>query len=176
MPSTTSPIQTYPQSSSISKVTTRLIGSLNMKLFALTTKDIAALFLSPHHFLSGPEDTHLAEAYVERRALQGSIRLSHYNDVNAAREGGGIEASVQLFDLDEHLARQLAHVVHGLAGLVEGTVRWTKEGQKKLFSIRIAYSTYQKVHLNHRLMTAKFHNAGCDHASTSVNLQRGRCL
>lgn len=78
-----------------------------------------ALFSSPHHFLSGPEDAHLAEANVERRALQGSIGLSHYDDVDAARQGGGIEASVQLFDLDKHLACQLAHVVHGLTGLVE---------------------------------------------------------
>ena len=74
----------------------------------------------PYHFLSGPEDSHLAEANVERRALQGSIGLPHHDDVDAAGQGGGIEASVQLFDLDEHLARQLAHVVHGLTGLVEG--------------------------------------------------------
>lgn len=76
-------------------------------------------FKSPYHFLSGPEDAHFAEANVERRALQGAIRLSHHDDVDAAGKGGGIEASVQLFDLDEHLACQLAHVVHGLAGLVE---------------------------------------------------------
>lgn len=61
-------------------------------------------FLSPYHFLSGSEDTHLAKSNMERRTLQGAIRVSHYNDVNTAREGGRIEASVQLFDLDKHLA------------------------------------------------------------------------
>lgn len=62
-------------------------------------------FSSPYHFLSGPEDTHLAEADVERRALQGPIRLPHHNDINAARKGGRVESSVQLLDLDKHLAR-----------------------------------------------------------------------
>lgn len=56
---------------------------------------------------------------MEWRALQGAIGLSHNNDVDAAREGGGIEASVQLFDLDKNLARQLTHKVHGLTGLGE---------------------------------------------------------
>lgn len=69
---------------------------------------------------------------MERRALQGSIGLSHDNDVNAAGKGGGVEASVQLFDLDEHLACQLAHVVHGLTGLEEGAVKgWAREGERK---------------------------------------------
>lgn len=76
--------------------------------------------LSPHHFLSGPQDPQLAKAHVERGALQGAIGLSHHNDIDAAGEGGGIEASVQLFDLDKHLACQLAHEVHGLTGLVGG--------------------------------------------------------
>lgn len=72
---------------------------------------------------------------MERWAVQGSIGLSHYDDINAARKGGGIEASVQLFDLDKHLARQLAHVVHGLTGLGEGTVwKGDKTGQKNFFS------------------------------------------
>lgn len=88
---------------------------------SLNNKGGCPVFKSPYHFLSGPEDAHLAEADVERRALQGSIGLSHYNDVNAARKGGRVESSVQLFDLDKHLACQLAHVVHGLAGLVDGT-------------------------------------------------------
>lgn len=91
-------------------------------------------FYDPYHFLSGPEDPHLAKANVEGWALQGAIGLSHYNDVNAAREGGRIEASVQLFDLDKHLACQLAHVVHGLTGLGEETVngvKWMRERQKQ---------------------------------------------
>lgn len=87
------------------------------------------VFKSPHHFLSGAQDAHLAEANVERRALQRAIGLFHHNDVDAAGEGGRVESSVELFDLDEHLACQLAHVVHGLAGLVE-------EKGKKLFSDR----------------------------------------
>lgn len=81
------------------------------------------IFWPPHHFLSGTQDAHLAEADVERRALQRSIGLPHHDDVNAAGKGGGVEAPVELLDLDEHLACQLAHVVHGLAGLLEGTMK-----------------------------------------------------
>lgn len=66
---------------------------------------------------------------MERRALQRAIGLFHHDDVDAAGEGGWVESSVELFDLDEHLACQLADVVHGLAGLV-------KEKGKKLFSYR----------------------------------------
>lgn len=52
--------------------------------------------------------------------MQRAVGLLHHDDVDAARQGGGIEASVQLFDLDEHLPGQLAHVVHGLTGLRDG--------------------------------------------------------
>lgn len=87
---------------------------------SLENKSDCNVFNSPYHFLSGPEDTHLAKANMKRRALQGSIGLPHYDDINAARESGGVESSIQLFDLDKHLACQLTHVVHGLAGLVDG--------------------------------------------------------
>ena len=90
------------------------------------------MLLSPYHFLSGAEDTHFAKADVEGRALQGAIGLSHYNDVNAAGKGGRIEAPVELFDLDEHLACQLAHVVHGLTGLLEGKMREGQDGTKEI--------------------------------------------
>lgn len=90
---------------------------------------LRCFFKSPHHFLPGAEDAHLAEANVERRALQRAIGLFHHNDVDAAGEGGRVESSVELFDLDEHLACQLAHVVHGLAGLLE-------EKGERLFSDR----------------------------------------
>lgn len=55
---------------------------------------------------------------MEGRALQRAIGLPHHDNVDAAGEGCGVEASVQLFDLDEHLACQLSHVVHGLTGLL----------------------------------------------------------
>ena len=93
--------------------------------------------LSRYHFLQGPEDAHLAEANVEGRALQRAIGLFHDNDVNAAGKGGGIEAPVQLLDLDEHLARQLSHEVHGLTGL-RGGGGWLKyeTEQDKLLRIK----------------------------------------
>lgn len=71
-----------------------------------------------YHFLSRPEDTHLAKADMERRTLQGAIRLSHHDDVDAARKGSRVEAAIQLLHLDKHLTGQLTHVVHGLTGLV----------------------------------------------------------
>ena len=67
-----------------------------------------------HHFLSGAQDTHLAEADVEGRALQRAIGRAHHDDVDAAGERGRVDAAVQLLHLHEHLARQLSHVVHGL--------------------------------------------------------------
>lgn len=54
---------------------------------------------------------------MERRALQGAIGLSDHDDVDAAGQGGGVKAPIELFDLDEHLPGQLPHVVHGLTGL-----------------------------------------------------------
>lgn len=105
----------------------------------MATKDVD-LFLSPYHFFSGPEDTHLSKSNMERRTLQGAIGMSHYNDVNTARKGGGIEASVQLFDLDKHLARQLAHVIHGLTGLVDKKVKGVE-----LFNIKITNYCHIKV-------------------------------
>lgn len=94
-------------------------------------------FYSPYQFLSGSEDAHLAEANMKRRALQGAIRLPDYNYVNAAWEGGGIEASIQLFDLDKDLARQLAHVVHGLTGLLEGDMKVEEQLNKCKLSLKL---------------------------------------
>lgn len=86
-------------------------------------RSFADLFSWPYHFFSRPEDAHLAKANMERRALQRAVGLPHYNDVNTAGQGGRVEASVQLLDLDKHLACQLAHVVHGLTCLVEQKVK-----------------------------------------------------
>lgn len=83
---------------------------------------------------------------MERRALQGAIRLSHHDDVNAARKGGRVEAAIQLLHLDEHLTGQLAHVVHGLTGLV-GTKEVGKNNVIKQESgVFHSYAWLLKVH------------------------------
>lgn len=67
-----------------------------------------------HHFLAGPQHTHLPKADVEGGALQGAIGLPHHDDVDASGQGRRVESPVQLLDLHEHLACQLTHIVHGL--------------------------------------------------------------
>ena len=81
-----------------------------------------------HHFLSGAQHSHLAEAHMEGRALQGAIGLVHHDDVDAAGQGGGVQAPVQLLHLHKHLTRQLTHIVHGLTGLKEN-----REGESRRY-------------------------------------------
>lgn len=69
---------------------------------------------SAYHFLPRAQHSHLAKTDVKRRALQSAVRLTHHNDINTAREGGRVQASVQLLHLHENLTGQLTHVVHGL--------------------------------------------------------------
>lgn len=70
--------------------------------------------MNAHHFLSGPQDTHLPEADVEWGALQGAIGLADHDDVDTSRQRRRVQAPVKLLDLHEHLTRQLTHIVHGL--------------------------------------------------------------
>lgn len=94
-----------------------------------------SLPVSSHHFLTGAQHAHLAEANVEGRALQGAVGLTHHDDIDAARQGGRVQAPVQLLHLHKHLACQLAHVVHGLR-LREGErVEGEREREKYIKSL-----------------------------------------
>ena len=68
-----------------------------------------------HHLLPGAQDPHLPKAYVEGGTLQAPIGLADHDDVDASRQGGGVQPLVELLHSDEHLARQLPDVVHGLS-------------------------------------------------------------
>lgn len=67
-----------------------------------------------HHLLLGPQDPQLPEAHVEGRALVGAILLSHNHHVDAAGQRGLVDALVELLHRDDHLPRQLPHIIHGL--------------------------------------------------------------
>ena len=70
--------------------------------------------LTTHHFLLGAQHPQLAEAHVEGGALVGAVALLHHHHIDAAGQRGLVDALVQLLDRHQHLARQLAHVVHGV--------------------------------------------------------------
>lgn len=70
--------------------------------------------LPTHHFLFGAQHAQLAKAHVEGGALVGAISLADHHHIDAARQRGLVDAFVQLLDSHQHLAGQLAHVVHGV--------------------------------------------------------------
>ena len=65
-------------------------------------------------FPTQPQDPQLPEAHVEGRALVGAIQLSHNHHVDAAGQRGLVDALVELLHCDDHLPRQLPHIIHGL--------------------------------------------------------------
>lgn len=76
---------------------------------------------STNNFLLGAQHAQLAEAQVEGRALEGSIRLLHHDHVDSPRQSGRVESAVQLLHRHKHRLRQLAYDIHGLG------LRATKE-------------------------------------------------
>lgn len=68
-----------------------------------------------YNFFSWAQNAQFSKAHVEGRALEGAIGLSYYDDVDAARQRGLVDPLVQLLHRHQHLARQLPHVVHGVA-------------------------------------------------------------
>ncbi|TNN78779.1 hypothetical protein EYF80_010949 [Liparis tanakae] len=51
----------------------------------------------------------LAKAHMERRALVGAVSLADHHHIDAAGQGGLIDAFIQFFDGHQHLTCQLAH-------------------------------------------------------------------
>lgn len=69
--------------------------------------------VSTHHFLLGVQHPQLSKADMERGAVEGPIRLSDHDHVDAARQSGLIYPLIELLYCHQHLACQLPHVVHG---------------------------------------------------------------
>lgn len=86
-----------------------------MGRMAINFKCIWCVSQSTYHFLPWPQDPQLAESDVEGGAQEGAIGLADHHHVYAARQGGLVDALVQLFDSDQHLPCQLTHVVHGVS-------------------------------------------------------------
>lgn len=110
--------------------------------------------------LLGAQHPQLAEADVKGRTLEGSVRLSHHNDIDPPGESGGVEATVKLLHCHKNSLRELAHNIHGLGletkqqqkAVRRSRVSMTEEAEVSAFSVFFCqqFLTPPSIHSSYR--------------------------